>query len=75
MEKGVKRTIKTYNEIAEIYDRLQYTTDVREDIIKSFLRAFQGQYLLDVGCGPGNDTGSSWNTVWTYRGLTSANAF
>jgi ubiquinone/menaquinone biosynthesis C-methylase UbiE len=57
MEKGVKRTIKTYNEIAEIYDRLQYTTDVSEEIIESFLREFQGQYLLDVGCGPGNDTG------------------
>jgi len=57
MEKEVKRTIKTYNEIAEIYDRLQYSTDVSEEIIESFLRAFQGQLLLDVGCGPGNDTG------------------
>lgn len=55
MEKEVKRTIKTYNEIAEIYDRLQYSTDVSEEIIESFLRAFQGQLLLDVGCGPGND--------------------
>ena len=57
MEKDVKRTIQTYNEIAEIYDRLQYSTDVSEEIIESFLREFQGQYLLDVGCGPGNDTG------------------
>ena len=56
MEKNVKRTIKTYNEIAEIYDQLQYSTDVSEEIIESFLRAFQGQCLLDVGCGPGNDT-------------------
>ena len=55
MEKNVKKTIKTYNEIAEIYDRLQYLTDVSEEIIESYLRAFQGQGLLDVGCGPGND--------------------
>ena len=56
MEKNVKKTIKTYNEIAEIYDRLQYSTDVSEEIIEAYLRAFQGQDLLDVGCGPGNDT-------------------
>jgi ubiquinone/menaquinone biosynthesis C-methylase UbiE len=56
MEDNVKKTIKTYNEIADIYDRLQYSTDVSEEIIESFLRAFQGQGLLDVGCGPGNDT-------------------
>jgi ubiquinone/menaquinone biosynthesis C-methylase UbiE len=56
MEKNVKKTINTYNEIAEIYDRLQYSTDVSEEIIESYLQAFQGQDLLDVGCGPGNDT-------------------
>jgi ubiquinone/menaquinone biosynthesis C-methylase UbiE len=56
MEKNVKNTIKTYNEIAEIYDRLQYSTDVSEEIVESYLRAFQGHGLLDVGCGPGNDT-------------------
>ncbi len=56
MEKNVRKTIKIYNEIAEIYDRLQYSTDVSEEIVESFLRAFQGQGLLDVGCGPGNDT-------------------
>jgi ubiquinone/menaquinone biosynthesis C-methylase UbiE len=56
MEKNVRNTIKTYNEIAEIYDRLQYSTDVSEEIVESYLRAFQGQSLLDVGCGPGNDT-------------------
>ncbi len=56
MQNDVRKTIKTYNEIAEIYDRLQYSTDVSEEIIDSFLRAFNGQDLLDVGCGPGNDT-------------------
>jgi ubiquinone/menaquinone biosynthesis C-methylase UbiE len=56
MEKNVKKTIKTYNEVAEIYDRLQYSTDVSEEIIASFLKVFSGQSLLDVGCGPGNDT-------------------
>ena len=56
MEKNIKKTIKTYNEIAEIYNRLQYSTDVSEEIIAFYLRTFQGNGLLDVGCGPGNDT-------------------
>jgi len=57
MEKNIRETIKTYNEIAEIYDRLQYSIDVSEEIVESYLEAFSGQQLLDVGCGPGNDTG------------------
>ncbi len=56
MENKVKKTIQTYNEVAEIYNRLQYSTDVSEEIIDFFLEEFSGQSLLDVGCGPGNDT-------------------
>jgi len=55
MENIISKTIQTYNEYAEKYFQINYSTDVIKDLLEFFIRNLNGTKILDVGCGPGRD--------------------
>jgi len=55
MENIVSKTIQTYDEYAEKYFQINYSTDVIKELLEFFIKNLNGNKILDVGCGPGRD--------------------
>ena len=54
-DEHTKKTILTYESIAEDYDKRHYDIEEIREMIDCFMKQLDGTRVLDLGCGPGRD--------------------
>lgn len=55
MENEILKTIKTYNEVADEYSRINVSLDPIQNLVDLFVDNINGNIILDAGCGHGRD--------------------
>jgi len=53
--KALRKTINVYEDYAEKYFSLHSNINEIRDVIDSYIERFEGNTILDIGCGPGRD--------------------
>jgi len=51
----IKKTIKTYEQIANSYEERYKDINLIKHLIDFFIQNLKGKKVLDIGCGPGRD--------------------
>jgi len=74
MKDKFKEAVKTYNKIAKVY--AEYTKDqILQFQLSKFGSLLPGKKILDVGCGPGRDSGYFLEDGFDVIGVDASNEF
>jgi ubiquinone/menaquinone biosynthesis C-methylase UbiE len=74
MKDKFKEAVKTYNKIAEIYSEFT-KNQVMQFQLSKFSSFLPGKKILDVGCGPGRDSGYFVEDGFDVVGVDASEAF